>query len=210
MQRRNLVVAGVILAVLVLAIYQGTGMGRSWQTVPAPTIAAALTPVPTVATSVNYEDYTNKKMGYTIAKPAGWSATPIADTTNFDDRQVFMPDSGTKLGNFSEISVTVVSKPAKTAELSSAEEYNKWLTSPNEATDSSGLVVKRGEKMVQGNRAVVLWQDKSLPDGYDWSIMTWVRRGEVNYYIDALGTGQYSDLESRVFDQVAGSFKIKE
>lgn len=198
------------MGIMVFAIYQGTGMGRKWQTVPLPTMAVLkVTPVPTIDTTSNMELFENAKFKYSIMKPMGWEVTAITTDKNFDDRQVFLPEVNKQRGNIVEISVTVISKPGNLADLGSEADFNKWLASPTNATDSSGLVKKYGEKMVEGNRAVVLWQDKELPEGYDFSIMTWIRRGKVNYYIDALGDGKFSDQDSGLFDFISGSFKSR-
>jgi len=209
MNKRAMVGGVIILVVLGFAIYQGTGVGRRWKTVPAPTVPVArTTPVPTIDVAGSMELFSNSKFKYAFFRPRGWDVTAITDNKNFDDRQIFLPTETTKKGSISEISLTVISKPVNSAELATIADYNKWLESPIGATDSSGLVKKFGEKMVDGNRSVVLWQDKELGDEYDWSIMTWIRKGNVNYYITALGLGRFTELESRVFDYVSGSFRI--
>lgn len=196
--------------ILAFAVYEGSGWGRSWQTIPIPTpVPVKITPVPTIDVGANTEPFTNTKMGYTIMIPAGWEAQGIAANQNFDDRVVFTPTASASATNIGEISVTVVSKPASTQDLATDADWNKWLSASVGATDSSGLVQKFGEKMVQGNRAMVLRQDKDLPSGYDWSVMTWVRQGQVNYYIDALGSNDFGDTESRIFDFMVGSFKTR-
>jgi hypothetical protein len=190
------------------AIFQGTGMGRKWQAIPIPTPVpqTVITPVPTVKLIEKMEIFKNSKYKYTIMKPIGWEATPITTDKNFDDRQVFLPNGNNGEGSIIELSVTVISKPASVTEIATDADWNKWVDSPTGATDSSGLVKKIGEKMVGGQRAMVLWQDKDLPNGYDFSILTWVRKGTVNYYIDALGTGKFTDYESGVFDYISGTF----
>lgn len=209
MNKRALIGGLVILVIMGLAMWQGMGGGKNWNRVPLPTPKIALTlPSPAAKKVIELELLDNAKYGYSIMKPKGWDVATVSSDKNFDDRQVFSPidKSSSKIA---EISVTVVGKIGKVLDLSSQGEWNRWMASPVGATDSSGLVKKIGEKMVSGNRAVVLMQNEDLPEGFDWSIMTWYRKGTTNYYIDALGAGQVGEGDTNLFDQIAGSLIVK-
>jgi hypothetical protein len=207
--KRAIIGGLIILVVLALAFYQGTGLGRKWQTIPIPTTdVIKTTVVPTIDLTKTMEEYKHPKLGYTVMKPVGWEVQEIADDVNFDNRIVFIPALNSGQGNIVEMSITLIRTPVNNQVLATSAEWNKWLSSPVGATDNSGFVSKKGEKMVEGNRAMVLWQDKDLPEGYTFSIMTWINKNGSNYYINALGAGNYGEYEARLFDLVVGSFKI--
>jgi hypothetical protein len=200
----------IILVILGLAFYESSGIGRKWKTIPLPTSTVnKVNVVPTVDFSKNLESYTNTTEGYSISKPSLWTVQEITNDDNFDNRVVLLPELNSGQGSISEMSITVIKKPVNNQVLASDKEWNTWLNNSTGATDSSGLVVKKGEKMVEGNRAVVLWQEKELPEGFTYSIMTWIRKNGVNYYIDALGNGAFTAYETNLFDTIVGTFSTK-
>jgi hypothetical protein len=155
--------------------------------------------------------YINQKGGYQILSPRGWKVTEVEPNNQITNRIMFEPQSAesAQIGNIGQISVTVVASPSAAQELSTMEEFEKWLAVSPQVATSSEMVKIQNDK-IGGEQAIRFGQADMVPDNIDssfWSVTDWMRKNQINYYINMLGNGMLGQPEEGWWSRILNSFR---
>lgn len=199
MHRRTLVgIAMIALVAMGIGIWRWMGKKDTFTPIQNPEPASVL------VWNGAWGTYTNEKMKLSMRVPETWQFVEDASSSAYDVRTVIdkATDSGS-IGKLEEITLTVQSKPQSGQELSTSAHFTSWLG--KKQGDTEGNIRKEGDITMLGTKGVLLsenWKD----NGQDrWSVLGWVRKNSVNYYVAAYGTGTASQLEREVLKTAASS-----
>jgi len=138
-----------------------------------------------------YQVFQNEDGKYRLMVPAGWQEEATSGG-KFVSRTVFLStESSKKIGNIGEFSVTVISSPSAEQKMATKEEFEWWMSQPVKEA-SAGGIVKLENDTVSGQPAVRLAEMIAIPEkkGVNyWSVTSWFRKDETNYYINMMGNG---------------------
>lgn len=160
-----------------------------------------------------FQKYTDILEKYEMDIPGGWEVQESTTGGAFTSRIVWQAKpGGMDLGNISQLSVTVVASPSTTQPLSTQKEFDQWLDVEREGQASdAGTVFKAGNFNISGLRAVILKEENIVEVSRKNSFFSrtgWLRSNNINYYINVMGNGIFTDKESKYLERMFNSFKL--
>jgi hypothetical protein len=157
-------------------------------------------------------DYKNSKGGYVAKVPLKWEVEESTESGKFKSRTVWqVTEDGTYLGNMSQISITVIATPEAKQPLSAQKEFDEWFSKKDgsQATDSG--ITKVENELISSQSAVMLKEEEvvkeDIPSSF-FSYTSWFRKDGINYYINTMGNGLFSDFEKKYFKIILDSFRL--
>jgi hypothetical protein len=162
--------------------------------------------------SISLDPYLNKPGKYAFVFPRKWKVEDASSEGKFVSRTLVSPlEGGQRLGNVSQITVTIVATPGAGQPFSKQTEFEEWWSKSNQEIKGTG-VIKLGNESVAGERAVRLAEvdivEENINDSF-WSVTTWFRRNSLNYYVNMMGNGSLSDIELNALSQMLGRFTFE-
>ncbi len=176
------------------------------------TISQQLAPVTQVTTSTMDKHYVNKKYNYNIVLPIDW----IFDQNDYIDTEIIsLPKStGYNSENYgTNLFIRVFTDDASIHPIKGHAQFDEWFKK-EKSTEESRVETKAGyaptylskigNTVIDNNPAQQFNMRVIRGDGTEpwYSIVTWVRKNNLNYYIEMGGkevsvknfTAQYSDI----------------
>ena len=150
----------------------------------------------------NFNTFSTFENGYEIKIPTNW-----VNTSDLQGHSVIGPGkNGIKVGSFQSIVLSV--NPSLTALMTSQSEFDSWYAKKNEKV-TKGIIQKLANTTIDGEKAVELI-DTSVNQKTQnaWSIVTWTRKNNVNYYINAIGDQKITTVDFKVYEYIIKSFKF--
>lgn len=189
----------VITAVVIFSFTQTVQKNANKKATITPTTQPTITQTP----FNNWQTYENKKRGFTVLVPPNWNIDEVIG------RAIFTPIDQKKIGSLSEITITILNNPAKNQPLTTEQEFNEWLQKDvKKEVPEKGRLYKLDNLQVAGYSSVTLVDLGKIgeQDNDDWSLVTWFRKGNENYYINAKGTEKLSDADIRAYNYMLMNF----
>ena len=161
---------------------------------------------------IKFDLYQNIKGGYEINIPANWNVVSSSDAGLFTSRKVWqVPQAGPSIGNTEQISVTVLASPSAGQPLSTQKEFDTWYERNNgEAASESGIVKVKNE-VISGLPAIRMKEELIIKENIQSSFFSqtsWFIQNHINYYINVMGNGLFTDTDSKYFELILKSFRL--
>lgn len=158
---------------------------------------------PTIAVNI-YKDWMLFRNGYALPlpPPPEW-----INTSDIGGHTVLEPKDPliNQLKNIKRISVTILSdKKASGQRFTTPKEFTEWLTVTGEV---QGKIQKLDNVIVDKEKAILL-MDRTGKDN-EWKIIVWVRKEEVNLYINFDGVGTYDKFDKDSINYIISHFTFK-
>ena len=148
-----------------------------------------------------YEDWTLFRNGYSLPIPSDWkNSSDVGVTAVLEPRDSI----ANELKNIQKISITVLSDEKATGQRFTTEkEFFEWSAVVGEV---QGKIQKLDNLSVNGEKAIMLI-DVSGGDN-EWKIIVWVRKDNMNLYINFDGLGKYNEADAEVINYITSQFNF--
>lgn len=160
---------------------------------------------------VQWTEYKPEGAAFVMSYPEKWEVIMSSQSGAFDQRIFFRPrKEEDRIGNAKEVTLTIVSKPAKTQKLATFAEFNALFAQEFGNDSSTSAVRKLGNTSVGGEEAVIL-TDLSMEAAYGkgyWSVTSWFRHQNVNYYLNTYGDKGMSLTGGQLHTQMGEKFSF--
>jgi hypothetical protein len=155
--------------------------------------------------------YVSDSGKFSAKLPGGWELETSTPEGMFVTRVVASPKTGGyQAGNIGQMSITITATSSADQPLSTPTEFEIWQNKPDQEVKGTGLFKVKNEE-VAGSKAVRLAEADMVEESVDqsfWSVTTWFRKEDKNYYINMMGNGKLTTVENDFFDKVLNGFKL--
>lgn len=148
-----------------------------------------------------YDDWVLFRNGYALPLPPDWkNSSDTGGTAVLEPRDPM----ANELKNIQKISITVLSDEKATGQRFTTEkEFFEWSAINGEV---QGKIQKLDNLTVSGEKAIMLI-DVSGEDNV-WKIIVWVRKDNINLYINFDGLGKYDEVDAEVINYITSQFNF--
>ncbi len=155
--------------------------------------------------------YSNGSGKFSFSIPMKWKIEEASSEGKFLSRTLISPiEGGSQVGNVAQISVTIVATPGAGQPFSKQSEFDEWWNKGTQEIKGTGII-KLGNEQVAGQKAIRLAEVDIVEENIDqsfWSVTTWFRHNEMNYYVNMMGNGSLSEEELKSLDKMLSAFKF--
>lgn len=155
--------------------------------------------------------YENRDGKFSFSIPMKWKVDEASSEGKFLSRTLINPvQGGVEMGNIAQLSVTIVASPGAGQPFSKQSEFDEWWNKGTEEIKGTGII-KLGNEQVAGEKAIRLAEVDIVEENIDqsfWSVTTWFRHNELNYYINMMGNGSLTEKELKSLDRMLSAFKF--
>lgn len=148
-----------------------------------------------------YKDWNLFRNGYALLIPSDWkNSSDVGGTAILEPSDPL----NNELKNINKISITVLSdKKATGQRFTTEKEFFEWSAVVGEV---QGKIQKLDNLTVGGEKAIMLI-DASGGDN-EWKIIVWVRKDNINLYINFDGQGKYNKADAEVINYITSQFNF--
>ena len=148
-----------------------------------------------------YEGWTLFRNGYAFPLPTDWiNSSDTGGTAVLEPRDPLKNE----LNNIKKISVTVLSDKKSTGQRFTTEkELVEWSAVAGEV---QGKIQKLDNLIVGGEKAIMLID--ATGEDNEWKIIVWVRKDNINLYINFDGQGKYNAADAEVINYITSQFNL--
>lgn len=212
-------VAGAILfmviGALALSLYQGQNTKVSEENLAEPSKTIIATPsaeaTPTTTTQSNTKLYSNTELGYSVQIPTNWDTEGKGSFVNIPGEITFLPPGEkSKEAYRTVIAITKMTTDKIRYSLNTQPQFNEWMAKP--ISDGRGERLYKIANIKVDGIDSVQFINRALPGDQTeafYSIVTWFRKDNANYYIEFGGVESIINNHRSVYDQVVSSFKFE-
>lgn len=164
------------------------------------------------STILGWKNYTNTRYNYSIQYPNTWNeATSKPEFINVPgELSIIPPSEETPVGVQVQVAFVVSATQTGRYSFYTSSDFNIWLNKPND-TSTNKQIYKIGNTYIGGEDAVQLIQ-QTLPNEATepyYSIITWFRKENSNYYIELGGISPSKVQTYRSdYDKILSTFKF--
>lgn len=180
------------------------------QFAPCPGEKTTLTPG---ADSKNWKTYTNKQLNYSLKLPKDWDIEGEHSFIGVPGEVTFLPPGEKNKKGFHTIiaitSMTSEDSEHRRYQLDTQTQFNEWKNK-NISNGAGERLFKIGESNIDGNDALQI-VSRTLPGDPTetfYSIFTWFRKNNANWYIEFGGDERIVKQYQNIYSQILFTFKF--
>lgn len=193
--RKAVLISTIILLTLMfgLTFLKESFKNKTSKEIPSATVS------PTIIKN-KFENWTFFKNGYAFPLPSNWkNSSDTGGTAVLEPSDI----SENELDNIKKISVTVLSyKKATGQRFTTQLEFDQWSAVTGEV---QGKIQKLENLTIDGEKGIMLI-DNSVEN--KWKIIIWIRKDEINLYMNFDGEGKYNDKNIEVIKYITSHFSF--
>lgn len=163
------------------------------------TLGPSASPIP-----LSFSNWGTFKNGYEIKIPENW-----INTSDLNGHAVIeRGKNGVPVGSFTKIVISVSANSQADQQMTNQDDFDKWYSKSNKEVTKE-ILQKLDNTMIDKEKAVE-FVDTSVDVKTQnvWSVVVWIRKNDVNYYINVFGNKKITPTDFKAYDYLIKSFKF--